>query len=97
MLSKVLEAAKLAYANESKEYDSTETCLAGLNVPEVFSSSDKAKVFAKNFSKNSNLYNSGITLPVFSPTCDMKLHNIAETPKMNKKVITNLDSSGGSG
>ena len=54
-------------------------------------------MFAKNFSKNSNLYNSGITLPVFSPTCDMKLHNIAETPKMNKKVITNFDSSGGSG
>ena len=34
--------------------------------PEVLSSaSDKAKLFAKNFSKNSNLDDSGISLPVF--------------------------------
>ena len=36
------------------------------NGPEVLSSaSDKAKLFAKNFSKNSNLDDSGISLPVF--------------------------------
>ena len=35
------------------------------NRPEVLSSaSDKAKLFAKNFSKNSNLDDSGISLPV---------------------------------
>ena len=36
------------------------------NGPEVLSSgSDKAKLFAKNFSKNSNLDDSGVFLPVF--------------------------------
>ena len=36
------------------------------NGPEVLSSaSDKAKLFAENFSLNSNLYHSGISLPVF--------------------------------
>ena len=38
-----------------------------LNGPEVLSSaSDKAKMFAENFSKNSNLDDSGISLPVFA-------------------------------
>ena len=56
---------------------------------EVLSSaSDNAKLFAKNFSKNSNLDYSGIPLPVF-----LKLHNISKTPKMVEKVITNLHSS----
>ena len=37
-----------------------------LNTPKVLSSaSDKAKVFAKNYSKNSNLDDLGILLPVF--------------------------------
>ena len=36
------------------------------NGPEVLSSaSDKAKLFAKNFSNNSYLNNSGISVPVF--------------------------------
>ena len=36
------------------------------NDPEVLSSaSDKAKLFAENFSKNSNLDDSGISLPFF--------------------------------
>ena len=39
--------------------------------------SDKAKLFAENFSKNSNL----------------KLHNISITPRIVKKVIMNLDLS----
>ena len=35
--------------------------------PEVFSSaSDETKLFAKNFSKNSNLDHSDISLPVFA-------------------------------
>ena len=68
------------------------------NGPEVLSSAyDKAKLFAKNFSKNSNLDDSGISLPVFPSRTNLKLHNISVTPKMVKKVITNLDSSKESG
>ena len=55
--------------------------------------SDKAKLFAENFSKNSNLDDSGISLPVFPSRTYLKLHNISRTPKMVKKVITNLDLS----
>ena len=67
------------------------------NRPEVFSStSDKAK-FAKNFSKNSYLDDSGVSLPVFPSRTNLKQHNISITPKMVKRVITNLDSSKASG
>ena len=61
------------------------------------SSSDKAKLFAKTFYKNSNLDNSGIPLPVFPSRTNLKLHNISVTPKMVKKVIMNLDLSKASG
>ena len=62
--------------------------------PEVlFSASDKAKLFAENFSKNSNLDDSGISLPVFPSRTNLKLHNISVTPMMIKKVIMNLDLS----
>ena len=68
------------------------------NGPEVLSSaSDKAKLFAENFSKNSNLDDSGISLPVFPSRTNLKLHNISVTPKMVKKVIINLDLSKASG
>ena len=67
----------------------------GLEV--LSSASDKAKLFAKNFSKNSNLDDSGISLPVFPSRTNLKLHNISITPKMVKKIITNLDSSKASG
>ena len=64
------------------------------NGPEVlYSASDKTKLFAKNFPKNSSLDESGISLPVFPSRTNLKLHNISITPKMVKKVITNLDSS----
>ena len=54
------------------------------NDPEVLSSaSDKAK--------SSNLDDSGISLPVFPSRTNLKLYNISVTPKMVKKVITNLD------
>ena len=67
------------------------------NGPEVLSSvSDKAKLFAENFSKNSNLDDSGIFLPVFPSRTNLKLHNISVTPKMVKKVIMNLDLSNAS-
>ena len=68
------------------------------NRPEVLSSaSDQAKLFAKSFSKNSNLDDSGISLPVFPSRTNLKLHNISITFKMVKKVITNLHSSKASG
>ena len=66
----------------------------GLEV--LSTASDKAKLFAKNFSTNPNLDDSGISLPVFPSRTNLKLH-ISITPKMVKKVITNLDSSKTSG
>ena len=60
------------------------------------STSDKVKLFAEIFSKNSNLDNSGIYLPGFSSRTDLKVH-ISVTPKMVKKVIKNLDSSKATG
>ena len=72
--------------------------LPQFNGPEVLSSaSDKAKLFPKNISKNSNLDDSGISLPVFPSRTNLKLHNISVTPQMVKKVITNLDLSNASG
>ena len=61
------------------------------------SASDKAKLFAKNFSKNSDLDDSGISLPVFPSRTNLKLCNISINPKMVKKVIPKLDSSKASG
>ena len=54
---------------------------------------DKAKLLAENFSKNSNLDDSGISLPVFPSRTNQKLHNISVTPKMVKKVMKNLNLS----
>ena len=59
--------------------------------------SDKVKLCAENFSKNSNLDDSGISLPVFPSRTNLKLHNISITPKMVRKVIMNLDLSKASG
>ena len=67
------------------------------NGPEVLSSaSDKANLFSEEFSKNSNLDDLGISLPVFPSRTNLKLH-ISVTPIMVKKVITNLDLSKASG
>ena len=53
------------------------------NGPEVLSSaSDKAKMFSVNFSKNSNLDESGISLPVFPSRTNWELHNISVILKM---------------
>ena len=80
----VLEAAKFAYANKTKESITSKklgsrdfwriansvlnkgksTIPPLFSGPEVLSSaSDKAKLFAENFSENSNLDDSGISLP----------------------------------
>ena len=60
------------------------------------SASDKAKIFAENFSKNSKFDDSGISLPVFPSRTNLELH-LSVTPKMVKKVIMNLDLSKASG
>ena len=47
------------------------------NCPVLLSStSNKVKLFAKNFPKNSNLDDYGISLPVFPSITNLKLHNI---------------------
>ena len=61
------------------------------------SASDKAKLFAENFSLNSNLDDLGVSLPVFPSRTNSKLHNISVTPKMVRKVVMNLDLSKASG
>ena len=115
---RVLEAAKLAYANKTKEsitpqklgsQDFLQIANSVLKkgksaIPPQFngvkvlsSASDKAKLFAKMFSKNSNCDGSGISVPVFPSITNLKLQNISITPKTVKKVITNLDSSKASG
>ena len=63
----------------------------------LYFASDKAKLLAENFSKNSNLDDSGISLPVFPFRTNLKLHNISLTPKMVRKIVMNLDLSKASG
>ena len=111
---RVLEAAKLIYANKTK--DSITSQKLGFcdvwriansvlnkgkspipplfNGPEVLSSaSDKAKLFAENFSLNSNLDDLGVSLPFFPSRTNLKLHNISVTPKMVRKVVMDLGLS----
>ena len=59
--------------------------------------SDKASLFAENFSKNSNLDDAGTSLLVFPSRTNLKLHNISVTPKMVRKVVMNFDLSKASG
>ena len=56
------------------------------NGPEVLSSgSDKTKLLAENFSKNSNLDDSGIYLPVFLFRTNLKLKNTSVTQRSLKR------------
>ena len=58
------------------------------NSPEVLSSaSDKTKLFAENFSKNSNLDNSGISLLVFPSRTNLKLYNVSVTLKIVNCIL----------
>ena len=61
------------------------------------SASDKVKLFAENFFLNSNLDDSGVSLPVFPSRTNLKLHDISVTPKKVRKVVMNLDLSKASG
>ena len=115
---RVVEAAKLAYANKLKESitsqqlgscDFWQIANSVLNkgksaIPHPFNGlevlspgSDKAKLLAENFSSNSNLDDSGISLPGFPSRTNLKLHNISVTSKMVRKVVMNLDLSKTSG
>ena len=124
---RVLEAAKLAYANETKESITSQKLGSGnfwriaksviskgksaipplFNGLEVLScASDKAKLFAENFSENSNLDDSAIVviiyyfvtqLQTFRSRTNLKLHHISVTPKMVKKFLMNLDLPKASG
>ena len=115
---RVLEAAKFAYANKTKESISSQKLGSRdfwqitnsvLNkgksvIPPLFnglevlsSASDKAKLFAENFSMNSYLDDTGISLYVFPSRTNLKLHNISVTPKMVRKVVMHLDLSKASG
>ena len=65
-----------------------------LKGPEVLPSvSDKPKLFAENFSENSNLYDSGISLPLFPSRTKLKGHN---EPWFVKGIWSLLYSSSGS-
>ena len=115
---RVLEAAKLTYANKTKESitsqkrdsrdfwriansvlnKSKSTIPPLFNGPKVLSSaSDKVKLFAENVSLNSNLDDSGVSLPVFPSRTNLKLHNISVTPEMVRRVVVNLDLPKASG
>ena len=123
---RVLQAAKLAYANKAKESITSQklgfqdfwqiannvlskgksaipALLDGLEVSP--SASEKAKLFGENFSKNSNLDDSCISLPIFPSRTNLKLHNISNSqggwkghnePWFAKGIWSWLHSSGGS-
>ena len=55
------------------------------------------KLYFFRVTSNSNHDDSVIILPVFPSKTNLKLHNISITPKIVKKVRTNLDSSETSG
>ena len=57
----------------------------------------KQNYLLKTFPRTQNFDDSGISVPVFPSRTNLKWHNISITPKMVKKVITNLDSSKKSG
>ena len=64
-----------------------------VNGPEVLSSaSDKAELLTETFSKNSNLDDPGLSLPVFSSTTNLKLRD-SVTTEMVKKVTMTIDLS----
>ena len=105
---KVLEAVKLGYANNTKEYFPRNLALRTLgcwiadiflnkvksaisrvfNDPEMLpSASDKAKFLLTNFSKDSNIDNSGIFWSIFPCRTNLKLHNISVIHKAFKKSL----------
>ena len=95
LLKQSITSQKLAKKIANNVLKKSKSAITSLfDGPEVLSSaSDKAKLFGKNFSKNSNLDDSGISLPVFPSGTNLRLHNISVSPKIVKKVKMNLDLS----
>ena len=81
---------RIANSVSNKDKTALPPLFNGLKVSS--STSDKAKLFAEN----SNVDNSGISLPVFPSRTNLKLH-ISLTPRMVKKVILSLNLSTASG
>ena len=109
---RVLEAAKFAYGTKTKEsitsqklgsWDYWRIANSVLNkgksaIPPLFNGPEvllKQNYLLKTFPRTQILMTL-ISLYLFSIS-NLKLHNISITPKMVKKVITNLDSSKASG
>jgi len=68
------------------------------NGPEVvISANNKAELFAKQFSSNSTLDDTGHALPDFEARTDTKLAHINITPIMVARVISGLDPSKATG
>ena len=61
------------------------------------SASEKAKLFARLFSKKFNVDDSGNELPTFSHRTNTTLSNMVITPKMVEKATSKPDSSMASG
>ena len=57
----------------------------------LHSASDKAKLFTKNFSRNSNIDDSRYLFTCFPSTTYLKQHNNPSNTELVKKVINNLD------
>ena len=95
----VLQHSFLIYLQYNSVLNKGKSAIPPLfNEPEVLSSaSDKAKLFAENFCKNSNLDESGISLPVIPSRTDLRLHNVSVTTIIVKKIIMTLDLSKASG
>ena len=89
LCKRVLEAAKLAYANKTKE-SITSQKLGSREFWQIANSVLSKKFLLKIFSLNSNLDDSGVSLPVFHSRTNLKLYNISVTPKMVRKVAMNL-------
>ena len=93
---RVLEAAKLAYANKTKEFITSQK-LGSRDFWRIANS-----VLNKGKSAIPPLFNglemlSSVSLPAFPSITNLKLHNISITPKIIRKVIMNLDLSKASG
>ena len=65
---------RIANSVLNKGKSATPPLFIGLEV--LSSASDKAKLFAETFPKNSNLDDLGISLPVFLSRTSLKLHHI---------------------
>ena len=87
---RVLEDAKLAYANKTKDFITSQK-LGSRDFWRIANSILNKGKFAipplfNGPEVNSNLDDSGISLPVFPSRTNLKLHNISITPKMVRKV-----------